>query len=404
MENFESSIVGTVIQLSGTLLVSVLCTILLQTVRKPFLYYWAFGWSSLSVALLALFVALFAPKTQPYLLPVYCLAEFATGYLWIAGCRNLGSGFRVSRPDLAWAIPAAVAAVVAPQVGSIYGLLAFQALLMAGVFGVAFAVLYHYRETAQGAGSGVMMAAFFLLTVDAVQYAPLYTYCYFTDRPNAFPHLKYSSLYGLMLEMLLAFGMVMVVMEYVRRELEAANHELRKAGSRLKRLAECDPLTGALNRHAFDELVKDPNGARGSFAGIVALLDVDNLKPINDTLGHDAGDRSIQSVAQAVRSVIRPDDLLFRWGGDEFLILWIGGLKEADAEMRLERMNEELARNARSSGLEYAAELSVSFGLALFVDREGLDAAIMLADKRMYARKQEKKKSSRADLAASSVH
>ena len=72
--------------------------------------------------------------------------------------------------------------------------------------------------------------------------------------------------------------------------------------------------------------------------------------------------------------------------------------------MRLERMNEELARNARSAGLASAAEPSVSFGLAPFVDREGLDTAIKLADKRMYARKQERKKSSRADLAASGAH
>jgi diguanylate cyclase (GGDEF)-like protein len=387
-----ASLVGTAIQLSGTVLVSILCAILLQTVRKPFLHYWAFGWLSLSVALAALVGALVYPSAETVLLPAYCFGEYVAGYFWIAGCRNLGGNFRLTAPDVIWTVPAAIVATVAPQAADGIGqLMAFHTLIMAAIFAAGFAVLYHYRERAQGAGSGVMMAAFFLLTANFIQYAPFYVYSFFVSRPNAFPHLQHLPLYALLLQMLLAFGMVMVVMEYVRRELEAANHELRKTGSRLKWLAERDQLTGALNRHAYDELSRMSDDPRRPFTGVVALIDVDNLKPINDTLGHPAGDRAIQMVAQAIRSVIRPDDLLFRWGGDEFLIMWVGQLKEADAEMRLERLNEELARNARAAGVNYPEEPSVSFGLAAFPDRLGVDEAIQLADERMYARKQAKK-------------
>jgi GGDEF domain-containing protein len=60
--------------------------------------------------------------------------------------------------------------------------------------------------------------------------------------------------------------------------------------------------------------------------------------------------------------------------------------------MRLDRFNEELARNARSTGLRYPIEPSVSFGVAAFADRSEIDAAIHTADARMYARKQAKKK------------
>jgi diguanylate cyclase (GGDEF)-like protein len=291
-----------------------------------------------------------------------------------------------------------VAAVILPRVvdnPNSVGLLGFHALhalMKTGIYATAFAILYRNRDKARGAGAGVMMATFFMLTVDYVQYAVLCMYSYVSTRPEAFPHLKYASLYDLMLEMLLAFGMVMVVMEYVRHELESANLELRKAGSRLKKMAECDPLTGALNRHAFEEFTAAPPGDAPPLSGMVALLDLDNLKPINDTLGHTAGDQTIQLVAQTIRSVIRPDDLLFRWGGDEFLILWIGALKESDAEMRLDRLNEEVGRNARSSGLRYPIEPSVSFGVAAFANRADLDAAIQTADARMYARKQAKKK------------
>src|SRR5262245_60642500 len=402
MDNLESSFVGTMIQLTGTLLVSVLCSILLQTVRTPFLSYWAYGWGAQSIALLCLLLTL--PQrlrfTEPVLLPVYCFAEYAAGFFWIAGCRSLANGTRLVPRDAIWIFPAAIAAVIVPrvlldQIDRKVGELAFHALhslMKTGIYATAFAVLYRNRVKTRGAGSGVMMATFFMLTVDLVQYSVLCTYSYIAGKPDAFPHLKYASLYDLMLQMLLAFGMVMVVMDYVRHELESANMELRKAGSRLKKMAECDPLTGALNRHSFEEFTSAQPHGGPPLTGTVALLDLDNLKPINDTLGHAAGDQTIQLVAETIRSVIRPDDLLFRWGGDEFLILWIGALKESDAEMRLDRFNEELARNARSTGLRYPIEPSVSFGVAAFADRTEIDDAIHTADARMYARKQAKKK------------
>src|SRR5262249_28671403 len=157
---------------------------------------------------------------------------------------------------------------------------------------------------------------------------------------------------------------------------------------RLQQLAQCDPLTGALNRHAFEALMREACDRGGPFAGCAALLDIDNLKPIKDTLGHAAGDRVIQTAAQAVRSVIRPDDLLLRWGGDEFLVLWVGQIKEADAALRLEQLTEELTQRMRDGGDEAPVEVGVSFGLAAFADVAGLVAAIHRADERMYARKQ----------------
>jgi diguanylate cyclase (GGDEF)-like protein len=393
--------VGTAIQFSGTILVTILCAILLRTIRREFLYYWAVGWCALSLALAAL-LASFALKNldpawrswQWLFFTLYCFGEYTAGFLWIAGCRNLAGDYRLSRRDWAWCIPAAGIAVFLPWIvshisGKFDGLMIVHSLLMACLFATAFAVLYASRHFAQGigAGIGVMMAALFVLTVDFLQYGPLSGYSQWTGHDETFPHLKYSSLYDLMLEMLLAFGMVMVVMDHVRQELEEANRELRSTGSRLKQLAQCDPLTGALNRHAFDALLREAREDRGSFAGCVAILDLDKLKPINDTLGHHIGDRAIQIVAQTVRSIIRPDDLLFRWGGDEFLILWLGLLKEPDAAMRLQRLNEELRRNAQLSGIDWPFEPSVSAGLASFTDVHGVESAIQRADSQMYSRK-----------------
>jgi diguanylate cyclase (GGDEF)-like protein len=393
------------IQFTGTVLVTLLCAILLRTIRRPFLYYWAVGWCALTLARAALLVGFLLQSLHPYwhhwrwlFTSLYCFGGYAAGFMWIAGCRSMSGDFRLTHRDWSWCCAAALVAVLLPWgvsqfAGNFDGLIIVHSLIMACLFATSFAVLYasRHRPRGGGAGVGVMMAALFVLTVDFLQYAPLCGYSHFTGQRDAFPHLKYSSLYDLMLEMLLAFGMVMVVMEHVQLELEEANRELRSAGSRLKQLAQCDPLTGALNRHAFDALIREAREEGGTFAGCVAILDIDNLKPINDTLGHHVGDRAIQLTAQTVRTVIRPDDLLFRWGGDEFLVLWLGHLNELDGEDRLNRLNDELEQNTEISSSDWPIKPTVSFGVAPFTSTSDVAAAIQRADRQMYSRKAAKR-------------
>ena len=111
VNNFESSMVGTAIQFSGTILVTILCAILLRTIRRQFLYYWAVGWCALSLALASL-LASFALKNldpacgswQWLFFTLYCFGEYTAGFLWIAGCCNLAGDYRLSRRDWAWCI------------------------------------------------------------------------------------------------------------------------------------------------------------------------------------------------------------------------------------------------------------------------------------------------------------
>src|SRR5690606_8465066 len=95
-----------------------------------------------------------------------------------------------------------------------------------------------------------------------------------------------------------------------------------------------DALTGALNRRAFQEGV-GLDVARASF-GSVAVIDLDNLKAVNDRFGHTAGDQLIRHLVAVLRDELRPTDRLYRWGGDEFLLV-VPGVKAADAAERLER-------------------------------------------------------------------
>jgi diguanylate cyclase (GGDEF)-like protein len=361
----EASIVGTAIQVIGAGLIGILCYLIGRTIRHPFLRYWSAGWASFTVALFALLVAFIQPSTYPLTFPVYCLGAYVGGYLWLAGCLHLTRGMPLTARDGWFAVPAATLAVALPVFFStINGLMSVHGLVMAGLFAASCVVLCRASaERVRGTGPMVMAFALALLSLEFLQYAVLCGYSYRSGQTISFPYLRYSVFFDLLLQVLLGFGMEMVALE-----------------------SERDPLTNALNRHAFDALRAERAAAGTPCAGCVAVLDLDNLKPINDTLGHATGDQALQLTARAIRGLIRPDDLLFRWGGDEFLILWLG-MKEPDAAARLAGLDDGMGRQVALAGLTFPVPPSISYGVAGFGDSAELSSAIERADRRMYAAK-----------------
>ena len=98
---------------------------------------------------------------------------------------------------------------------------------------------------------------------------------------------------------------------------------LARMSERQRGLARRESLTGCFNRRAFYELFpRECDRSRRLGQGIaLAFLDVDHFKDVNDRLGRETGDRVLQQLALRVQSVIRETDLLFRWGGEEFVML-----------------------------------------------------------------------------------
>lgn len=149
------------------------------------------------------------------------------------------------------------------------------------------------------------------------------------------------------------------------------------------RFARVDPLTGALNRKAFFEAVEDEAGQTG--LTVIIYADVDGLKPLNDRLGHEAGDDALNDFAHRVRNAIRKDDVFARIGGDEFVIL----LKVRDiaaAELVARRLNGVL-----NSGLiDSKTNLKCSLGvLVLPGGSKSIDAELKQADTLMYHAKRD---------------
>ncbi|MFZ9628106.1 MAG: putative bifunctional diguanylate cyclase/phosphodiesterase [Ilumatobacteraceae bacterium] len=179
----------------------------------------------------------------------------------------------------------------------------------------------------------------------------------------------------------------------VARDITATRH----LQSELARQANHDALTNLPNRL---KLVRSAAEAvdhhRGSSENIAMLfLDVDRLKDVNDTVGHEVGDQLLIQVANRVLHATRPADIVARIGGDEFVVLCVGSIDEQSALDLAERVRQALSGRVMLSGFE--VELSVSIGVAIgsaaqFESMSGQDAAIELlrnADLAMYHAKRQ---------------
>ncbi len=347
------------------------------------------GWLALVVSLGALAVAFSRPAYQVPLEAIYFFGEYVFAFCLISGCRQVVEPEAIARLSMAWLPAGLAAAVVLSLLSTDFNVQIIpHAAIMGICFLAAFRALRPARRRRSGVGVTVMSAALVLLGIDFLHYVAVFAIAVKAGPANRFPYLSYTSVVDMVLEILLGFGMVMSILDTLRREAESANVKLAVAMERLEVLARTDPLTNALNRHAYHALVGDGSDAHSAtVSGCVVIADVDRLKQINDRLGHTAGDAAIRRVASALRSVIRADDLLFRWGGDEFLaILW--NISGPDASRRFENLDELLTTSESAP-----QPLTVSLGFAPFDGEIPLERAIEVADSLMYRRKHQRSSS-----------
>ena len=188
---------------------------------------------------------------------------------------------------------------------------------------------------------------------------------------------------------MLGFRMVIVLLESVLADFRKANEDLQAAHQQLETLVQTDPLTAAFSRHAFYGFVKKNGEENTVTSGCVGFFDIDGLKSINDCFGHDAGDSAIRAVVRAIRHIIRAEDLIYRWGGDEFFVIMVSMDAEM-AESRAARL-KSILRSVEIDGLESPISIGVSWGFTDFHYAAGLETAIKTADAAMYRRKQSRR-------------
>jgi len=154
---------------------------------------------------------------------------------------------------------------------------------------------------------------------------------------------------------------------------------------RLRHLSTHDGLTDLYNRAFFDaEVDRLARGRRTPIS--VVVIDVDELKRVNDRHGHAAGDQHLRRLAAVLRSAFRGDDVVARLGGDEFCVI-MPGVSPEDRDRAVRRFREDLRRH---NDVAAGGAVEVSIGSATAKVGPAVPAALRAADERMYAAKRAK--------------
>jgi len=167
-------------------------------------------------------------------------------------------------------------------------------------------------------------------------------------------------------------------------------NRLDQAETRLQALSITDDLTQAFNRRYFISLAELELARVRRYGGLssLAILDLDNFKEINDSLGHLAGDEVLRGFAAASRQSLRGGDTFARYGGDEFILLLPNTTAAVAAEVvnRIHHSLPALPANTSTNG--HAAPITFSAGIAILSqDTSSLDDTIKHADEALYAAK-----------------
>ena len=389
------SFLGTFVQLGGTILLFALFALLRRYARRrKYFRIWSNAWATLAIALGSVVLcynllpamlqsgAIRGSPTFAALCVLYQVSKL-TFYMLVVGgtMRFIGLVPTTAMRLGAAGVIATYSLLSVLMANGLNDLVVWQAPF--AMIALTGAATLFARLPASRRSLGSSICASFL-ALGAVLWAIYFTAFNADGRGlNALQvFVDYHSYLDLLWQLSLGFGMVVLLMEDVKHETDAAHAMLALAHDNLRRISFYDSVTGSLNRQAFADRI----GLDAALAGFgaVMMLDMDDLKQINDRWGHAAGDGALRHLADVLRMALRPSDNLYRWGGDEFLLV----LPAADAVQVARRVRTVLT-HAQPFILPDGDELrlSVSLGGAQYASSEHMEDAIDLADRAMYADK-----------------
>lgn len=185
-----------------------------------------------------------------------------------------------------------------------------------------------------------------------------------------------------------------VAIIFLMMVFESINHRLKierdAERDRYAYLAAHDPLTGLANRSMFDAQLTRALASSDRNRNIVGLMiiDLDGFKPVNDTLGHDAGDLVLRTIATRLRALLRKTDTIARMGGDEFAVILENVMSPPGVEIVAGRIIAEI--NKPYDGLPADVRIGASIGIANYPDHTQDEEKLRVyADRAMYAAKKQ---------------
>lgn len=407
------SFLGVVAQLGVALMLIALFVMLRRFVlRRGYFGAWATAWGCLAVAIGALVIRYvllpqalgFLPEEgHPAVRSLYLVYQIskAIGFvfflrgtvMYVAGSSR---GIAVTRHWWAIGLAFALVSTFASKQG-LDEMIVWQTAIAVPTFGYCASALLWLPKPRRTTGSVATGVCFALLSVLWLSYAGVFATAIGALFPalvqHAYKIVGLNTYFDLTLNVLLGYSMILALMEDAKREVDDAQAELRVTHDQLRRAALYDSLTDSLNRHAFAEGV-GLEMVKATF-GTVVIADLDNLKYVNDQFGHPSGDKLLRRCADVLRATLRRYDRLYRWGGDEFLLI-LPSARAAEVVARLRRAIE--FADAVEAGTDHErVRLAVSLGAADYASSAELDAAIEIADRAMYDEKSRRKAELRAE-------
>ena len=374
------------IQEIGALLFGLVFFFLWRQSRVVYFGLWSVAWL---MRFIAAFFAyqLLSTNNGAWLAP-YATFEFAFVIVLIAAAR---AGFASSMAD--WRTVLRLIAILPLFVALVYvlGLIShLEAYQASHAIALCFVYFYNFITLRRNDGMGARVFRFslFVLAAAFLEHAIIFLYLFHSgNAPQWAQYLHHETYYDFAFHCLLAFSAMAMWSETQIDRIRELNLELEQMRNDHREAGDLDALTGLQNQSALARRIE--SGAE--YSGVVAVCDMDNFKDVNDRFGHLVGDEVLRNIGNLLQASIRHEDEAFRWGGDEFVILFRNQLTEI-ANKRMAELEARL-RDFRVRGFG-SFPISVSWGAA---DAHGraLREALDEADQRMYATKRARTQAAR---------
>jgi diguanylate cyclase (GGDEF)-like protein len=347
--------------------------------RRTYILWWMWGWFALSLGSMISAEHMRSEKLDAMAFGLAQFLRILAGLLFVVATDAYRQAPRLKRLYGVVLLPVAIWFTLAPAALGSVAVFAPGFLLVAGSMasaGVAHLLLARQSRLLGAVLVGAILIAFAGLNA-------------WIATLSAIPSGQ-SLMVILVMFLLAALGMQLMTFEDMTFELRRTNRRLEAAQSDLRQAVITDVLTGTRNRRFFDEVIgrEMQRHKRYRTPLSIVFIDIDHFKAINDTLGHETGDRVLREVASFLLRHIREADYVFRWGGDEFLVLISCG--EQEAIRRGRELQDAFARSPQLADLPPGVALSIG---CVEVPADAIDIMpfVQVADERMYVDKKRRR-------------
>ena len=373
------------VQSAGTALLFLVFLLLYQKIRRKAFLDWIASWAFLLVGLAALVLLPYLGPSRGFFFFVHACMLSHVLFLLRGARRFRDERLRANRLELLWIVPVLALSWWSAVEEGVSG----RSVPIIVATAIAYAVTSLVFAVTPGSPAGrlLLSASFLVWAAERAFFA--FALGRF-GHPDRMPALfQYSSFLAMFLEMTIAVGVIILLFEASQARLAAEMHQLVSSEEQLKELGIRDPLTGLFNRHYFNDIIRRElaSARRYGTAISVLLADVDRFKEINDKKGHAVGDDVLKFVANYLTACVRESDYVFRWGGDEFLIV-LPGTDGPAAQVKAEELDRRLPNIPGTDGLQP----TLSVGWAMHRSDAEFPLTLAEADARMYEMKMLRKR------------